>query len=127
MRQWLRPRTGLARHGSVPKIIFEANRPERTKEATVEGGGELVDVADEVLAQVPFSCRSATCGTCICRVIEGADLLEEPNEDEAELLGLMGSGGDHRLCCQARFRDAPGVIRLKALDTGGPQAAVGDD
>ena len=111
----------------VPKIIFEADRPGRTKEATVAGAGELVDLADELLAAVPFSCRSATCGTCICQVLEGGDLLEEPNEDEAELLELMGSKGESRLCCQARYRDAAGVIRLRALDMGCPAMAGGDD
>jgi ferredoxin len=111
----------------VPKIVFEASRPERTKEATVTGGGELVDLADELLAAVPFSCRSATCGTCICQVLEGGNLLEEPNEDEAELLELMGSQGDARLCCQARYRDVEGVIRLRALDTGPPAMASEDD
>jgi ferredoxin len=111
----------------VPKIIFEASRPDRTKEVTVPSGGELVDVADEVLAAVPFSCRSATCGTCICQVLEGIDLLEDPNEDEAELLDLMGSNGDTRLCCQARFSDRPGVIRLRALGVGPAPMSEDDD
>ncbi len=110
----------------MPKIIFEANRRERFKEANVAGPGELVDLADELLAPVPFSCRSATCGTCICQVLEGSDLLEEPGDDEAELLELMGAQGA-RLCCQARYRAGEGVVRLRALDPGpsSPSSADG--
>jgi len=109
----------------VPKIIFEASLPERIKEATVLQGGALVDLADELRAAVPFSCRSATCGTCICQIIEGRHLLEEPNDDEAELLELMGGRSDTRLCCQARFMAGDGVVRLRALDAATSRS--GDD
>jgi ferredoxin len=85
----------------------------------------LVDLADELRAPVPFSCRSATCGTCICQILEGQHLLEEPDEDEAELLELMGGRSDTRLCCQARFLAGDGVIRLRALDAA--TSRPGDD
>jgi 2Fe-2S ferredoxin len=111
----------------VPKIVFEAARPERTKTAHADGPGALVDVADEVLAQVPFSCRSATCGTCICRITEGLDRLEPPGDDEAELLELMAAGDDTRLCCQARFKAGQGTIVVRALDTGPQQVSDDDD
>jgi ferredoxin len=47
-------------------------------------------------------------------VLEGEDLLEPQNEQERELLPLLGGKG--RLACQARVRpDVAGVIRLRSV------------
>ena len=48
-------------------------------------------------------------------VLEGAELLEPPRPEEAELLALLGGDGNHRLACQARVRPGPGVVRLRAV------------
>nr|PZN17643.1 MAG: ferredoxin [Pseudomonadota bacterium] len=84
----------------------------RTKVIDAPEGGDLVDICDYHLAPIPFSCRSASCGTCHVEVLEGADLLEPPEGPEAELLELLG-GGPYRLACQARVRPGPGLVRLR--------------
>jgi ferredoxin len=80
-------------------------------------GSRLVDLCDERCAPVPFSCRSATCGTCRIDVVEGADLLEPPGYDELDVLDVFGDDpARRRLACQARLRAGPGRIRLRAVD-----------
>ena len=85
-----------------------------------QGGDRLVDLCDESPAQVPFSCRSASCGTCRVVIAEGADLLEPPAEDELELIEILGEDPTtNRLACQARLRgDASGrlLVRVPAFD-----------
>jgi ferredoxin len=99
----------------VPSIEFTVNSIGRAKRVDAPDGGELVDICDEYLAPIPFSCRSASCGTCHVEVLAGAELLEPPSAEEAELLSLLGGGPNHRLACQARVRSGPGVIRLRAV------------
>ncbi|MGC4091301.1 MAG: 2Fe-2S iron-sulfur cluster-binding protein [Polyangiaceae bacterium] len=99
----------------VPSIEFMVNFIGRAKKVDAPDGGELVDICDEYLAPIPFSCRSASCGTCHVQVLEGAELLEPPDPAEAELLSLLGGGPGHRLACQARVRGGAGVIRLRAV------------
>lgn len=77
----------------------------------------LVDIADEVLAPIPFSCRSATCATCQVEVTEGAELLRPPDDDERELLELLNSPTTVRLACQAVVCPGNGVVRVKPVGT----------
>lgn len=101
----------------VPTVVIEASAVGREKRAEIPDGGELVDVCDEILAPVPFSCRSAMCGTCQIEVLEGADLLEPPSDDENELLLLIAGEGT-RLACQARVKPGGGLVRLRAVGVG---------
>ena len=98
----------------MPTIEFCANSIGRSKRVEVPEGGELVDICDHYLAPIPFSCRSASCGTCHVAVLEGAECFEPPRAEEAELLELLGGEGPHRLACQARLRPGQGLVRLKA-------------
>jgi ferredoxin len=99
----------------VPKIEFLENPAGRAKSADVPEGGPLVDVCDEYLAPVPFSCRSATCATCQIEILEGADLLEPPGPEEAELLEVVGGPEGSRLACQAQIKPGSGTIRLRPV------------
>lgn len=70
-------------------------------EVDVAPGTALVDVCDDhPEAEVPFSCRSASCGTCRSRVISGAEALSKAEDDELDVLEVFGDGADVRLCCQ---------------------------
>lgn len=73
-------------------------------ECQVKPGTALVDVCDEhPEAEVPFSCRSASCGTCRVRVKEGMELLSKAQDDELDVLEVFGDGKDVRLCCQIQL------------------------
>ncbi|MDP9002512.1 MAG: (2Fe-2S)-binding protein [Myxococcota bacterium] len=99
----------------MPRVMFESG--EVIVEADMPDGGRLVDLCDERSAPVPFSCRSASCGTCRIDVIQGAELLEPARSDELEVLDLFG---DHpsrrRLACQAHVRPGPGFLRVRAAE-----------
>jgi 2Fe-2S ferredoxin len=73
-------------------------------ECEIPVGTALVDACDEhPEAEVPFSCRSASCGTCRVRVREGMELLSKPQDDELDVLEVFGDGKDVRLCCQIQL------------------------
>jgi 2Fe-2S ferredoxin len=75
----------------------------------------LVDICDQESAPVPFSCRSACCGTCRVQVLEGANLLDPALEDELEVLEAFGDDpAECRLACQARLRGGSGKLRVRA-------------
>ncbi len=50
-------------------------------------------------AGIPFSCNSGVCGTCQIEILEGADCLDEPNQEELDL----GMDRNHRLSCQCKI------------------------
>ena len=100
--------------GSMATLVFVANRFGAEKRIEVPEGGEIVDICDHHFAPIPFSCRSASCGTCQVDVLEGADLLEPMNDAEADLIPLLGGKG--RLACQARVKPGvQGVIKLRSV------------
>ena len=95
-------------------LVIVANRFGAEKRIEVPEGGEIVDICDESFAPIPFSCRSASCGTCQVEVLEGEELLEPMNLAEQDLIPLLGGKG--RLACQARVRaGAEGVVKLRSV------------
>ncbi len=97
----------------MPSVVFDGSRSGPLEVALPEGG-RLLDVCDEEGAPVPFSCRSASCGTCRVDVLEGADLLEPPADEELAILDIFGDDPARcRLACQARLRNGSGRLRLR--------------
>ncbi|MEM6956314.1 MAG: 2Fe-2S iron-sulfur cluster-binding protein [Myxococcota bacterium] len=83
----------------------------------VEAPVALIDVTDEYPdADVPFSCRSASCGTCRVKVGAGADGLVPAEEDELEVLRLFEDGPDVRLCCQLELAKGVEKLELEVVD-----------
>jgi|SRR5690606_14740279 len=99
----------------MPTIEFEGVGLAADKIAEAPDGGDLVDICDRVLAPIPFSCRSASCGTCHIDILEGADLLEPPNAEEADLLDILDGPPSSRLACQARVKAGAGFIRIRPI------------
>jgi 2Fe-2S ferredoxin len=95
-------------------LVIVANRFGAEKRIEVPEGGEIVDICDEYFAPIPFSCRSASCGTCQVEVLEGEELLEPMNHAEQDLIPLLGGKG--RLACQAKVRaGVEGVVKLRSV------------
>ncbi len=85
-------------------------------ETQVKVGAALVDTCDEhPEAEVPFSCRSASCGTCRVRVKEGGELLSKAQDDELDVLSVFGDGKDVRLACQVQIK-GEGKIVLEVVE-----------
>lgn len=102
----------------MPLIVFESpDSPSATVEVNAPDGARLIDLCDERNAPVPFSCRSASCGTCRIDVLEGADLLEAPRDEELDVLDIFGdTPGKRRLACQARAVPGGGRVRVRPVD-----------
>lgn len=115
-RLWaIRASVACATTPVVPKVIVESS--EGRAEVDAPEGGRLVDLCDERALPVPFNCRSASCGTCRIRVLEGADLLEEPADDELDVLEIFGDRpGEKRLACQAKLRAGQGILRIRPAE-----------
>ncbi len=99
----------------MPTVEFIENELGQAKVVDAPEGGALVDLCDEVLAPVAFSCRSASCATCQIEVIEGGELLEPPNDEEQELLALLAGPPNNRLACQAQLKRGSGKVRVKPV------------
>jgi ferredoxin len=92
------------------KVITESNVG-RIVEFEAPAGAAVVDLCDEHDAPIPFSCRTASCGTCRIHVLQGAEDLLPPAEDELDLLDVFNLKPPHvRLACQAKLK--PGAVRL---------------
>ena len=63
-------------------------------EYEVEDGKRLDEICEK--AGVPFSCNSGVCGTCQIEIREGAENLDELNQEEQDL----GMDRNNRLGCQ---------------------------
>ncbi len=87
-----------------------------TKEVDLPDGGELVDVADEHWLPIPFSCRSVTCATCHIEVLEGAELLEPPKDDEQELAAIVRGPPGARFACQVQIKAGPGKVVVRPVE-----------
>jgi len=88
-------------------------------EIDAQPGEAIMDITDaNPDAEVPYSCRMATCGTCRVQVIEGGDALSIPDQFELEVLEIFGDTPDKvRLCCQARLvRGGDSRITLRVCD-----------
>jgi ferredoxin len=96
-------------------VVFESSESP-TVEVDAPPGARLVDLCDERNAPVPFSCRSASCGTCRIDVLEGVDLLEAPRDEELDILDIFGDDPKRRrLACQAQVGPREGRLRVRPV------------
>lgn len=102
----------------MPRIEFLSSSAGGARETDAPDGGALVDICDQALAPIPFSCRSASCATCHVEVVAGSELLEPAEEMERDLLDIVGGPENGRLACQARVKAGPGLIQIRSLDAG---------
>lgn len=86
-------------------------------ETEMASGAAFIDLTDEhPEAEVPYSCRSASCGTCRVRVKQGAEAMLPPEDDELEVLEIFGDEGDVRLCCQLKLAKETDLVVLEVCD-----------
>jgi ferredoxin len=101
----------------MPVVVFDCPGTP-SLEVPAPDGGALIDLCDEQNAGIPFSCRSASCGTCRVDVLEGAELLEPAADEELDVLDIFGDNpAERRLACQVRIRDGAGRLRVRPSDS----------
>src|SRR6185369_6764141 len=99
----------------MPDITFESSDGSQKKTVSAPNGGALADLCDDHAAPIPFSCRSASCATCHIEVIEGADMLLPPEDEELDVLDAVCSAPPkYRLACQAKLKAGPGRVIVRA-------------
>jgi ferredoxin len=92
--------------------------PPKGAELKVElpSGGAIADACDKHDLPIPFSCRSASCGTCRIEVVEGMQLLADPEDEELDILDMFSAPKTHRLACCAQAKPAAGVIKVRPVN-----------
>jgi 2Fe-2S ferredoxin len=109
-------------HGpAVPTVIFEPDPLDKSPSrqplvVAVPEGGPLVDVCDARRAPIPFSCKSANCGTCRFEVLDGLGELLPAADDELDVLDVFSAPPHHRLACQAKMKPGTATLRIRAVD-----------
>src|SRR5512139_3097208 len=94
------------------KVITESTTG-RIVEIEAPEDAALIDLCDAHDAPIPFSCRSASCGTCRIHVLEGAEHLQPAAEDELDLLDVFNLQPPRvRLACQAKLRTGAHTVRV---------------
>jgi ferredoxin len=68
-------------------------------------GGAMAEIAEK--SGVPFSCNSGVCGTCQVEILDGAENLNELNQEENDL----GMDRHNRLACQCKIMC--GMVKVK--------------
>lgn len=66
-------------------------------EYDVKDGAQIADICEK--HGIPFSCNSGVCGTCQIEILEGAENLDELNQEEKDL----AMDRNHRLGCQCKI------------------------
>ncbi len=84
-------------------------------------GARLIDLTDEYPDNgVPFSCRSASCGTCRVAISGGDEPFLPPDDAEIDVLEIFGEGPSVRLCCQLEVaKESDALITLAVCDLEG--------
>lgn len=83
-------------------------------EVEVEAGTAVLDAALNNNIQIDHNCGgNCACSTCHIVVEEGFDSLEEPSEDELDMLDeAEGLTATSRLACQTIVQDRDLVVRI---------------
>ncbi len=100
----------------MTRIIFLPHEEICPEGAVVEAepGTTILDAALASGIEIEHACeKSCACTTCHVYVREGADSLNEPEEDEEDMLDkAWGLDPDSRLSCQAVVDDKELVVEI---------------
>jgi ferredoxin len=99
----------------MPTVTLESSDGTQKKTVNAPEGGALADLCDDHAAPIPFSCRSASCATCHIEVLDGADALLPPEDEELDVLDAIASSPPRfRLACCAKLKPGPGNVVVRA-------------
>lgn len=78
---------------------------------TVPAGTRLIEVSEKVGAGLTYGCREGECGTCMMKIVSGAENLGSPSVLEDKVLNDIYAGAADRLACQAQVLGGHVVVR----------------
>jgi ferredoxin, 2Fe-2S len=85
----------------------------RTKAVEPQAGHSLLDLALKADVDWQYNCSRGTCARCRCQIVEGANQLREPTDEEWDRLGPEELDAGFRLGCQALVN---GLGRITAVN-----------
>lgn len=88
----------------MAKLIFENSG----EEVELPNGSSIAEACET--AGVPFACSEGVCGTCVIEILDGADNLSPPTEEETDFLG--DDAGEERLACQTKILRGTVTVRF---------------
>lgn len=68
----------------------------------VPAGTRIIEISEKIGAGITYACRKGDCGTCLIRVLEGAESLSEPSALELRVLKENLAGHNDRLACHCQ-------------------------
>lgn len=77
----------------------------------VPSGTRIIEISEKVGSGITYGCREGECGTCLTRILEGAEHLSEPSVLERRVLKENLAGRDDRLACQCQVLDGDIKVR----------------
>ncbi len=93
----------------MPTVTFV----DHDKSYEVETGKSFLELCQENDAPHAFGCTVGSCGTCRLVILEGADSVDAPTEDELETVEMCTDVEGARLGCQLVVK---GDLVLRAVD-----------
>ncbi|MCB1918071.1 MAG: (2Fe-2S)-binding protein [Rhodocyclaceae bacterium] len=78
---------------------------------TVPAGTRLIEVSEKVGAGITYGCREGECGTCMMKIVAGAENLAQPSVLEHQVLADNLAPRAARLACQAQVLSGEVVVR----------------
>jgi len=78
---------------------------------TVPAGTRLIEVSEKIGAGLTYGCREGECGTCMMKIVSGAENLAAPSVLEDQVLKENYAGVANRLACQAQVLGGLVVVR----------------
>lgn len=74
-------------------------------EACGKKDDQLMEISKNAGWPIAYGCEDGLCGTCIIKIDQGKDALNDMEESEKQTLDIMGlDDGQHRLACQCRIK-----------------------
>ncbi|MFH1520080.1 MAG: 2Fe-2S iron-sulfur cluster-binding protein [Candidatus Micrarchaeota archaeon] len=77
----------------------------------IKNDGQTIEVPDgSMLSELDgkttilFACKTGSCGSCKCKVLEGKENLEAPNDVEQAGLETFGTDPEDRLLCVCKIK-----------------------
>ncbi|EEX14869.1 ferredoxin [Citreicella sp. SE45] len=77
----------------------------------VPAGTRIIEISEKIGAGITYGCRKGDCGTCLARVLEGAENLSEPSALELRVLKENLAGHNDRLACQCQVLS--GAVKVR--------------
>lgn len=78
---------------------------------TVPAGTRLIEVSEKVGAGITYGCREGECGTCMMKIVSGAEHLAQPSVLEDKVLKENMASRHNRLACQCQVLGGEVVVR----------------